>query len=179
MPLKSSPECVQCVTRNQGGGGGGLNIKMFSYQYRVPMLKIRRSRDHLIFNMGITILGKDGPYFETGPRNRIAFCIALPIHLSRKKQISFLYLFPLSVFFTENSRNCHINQTWVAHPNPFNIVVNTLKVYTLDANALNMYHDICERILHTYLYRHMYIHMLHVIDHDIQSSNIACIIYFR
>ena len=32
------------------------------------MLKIRRSRDHLIFNMGITIPGKDGLYIETGPR---------------------------------------------------------------------------------------------------------------
>ena len=31
------------------------------------MLKIRRSRDHLIFNMGIPIPGKDGLYIETGP----------------------------------------------------------------------------------------------------------------
>ena len=33
--------------------GGRLNIKM--------------SHDHLIFNMGIPIPGKDGPYIETGP----------------------------------------------------------------------------------------------------------------
>ena len=32
------------------------------------MLKIRRSRDSLIFNMGILIPGKDGLYIETGPR---------------------------------------------------------------------------------------------------------------
>ena len=32
------------------------------------MLKIRRSRDRLIFNMGIPIPGKDGLYIETGPR---------------------------------------------------------------------------------------------------------------
>ena len=32
------------------------------------MLKIRRSRDPLIFNMGIPIPGKDGLYIETGPR---------------------------------------------------------------------------------------------------------------
>ena len=33
----------------------------------IPMLKIRRSRDRLIFNMGIPIPGKDGLYIETGP----------------------------------------------------------------------------------------------------------------
>ena len=33
------------------------------------MLKIRRSRDRLIFNMGIPIPGKDGLYIETGPCN--------------------------------------------------------------------------------------------------------------
>ena len=32
------------------------------------MLKIRRSHDRLIFNMGIPIPGKDGLYIETGPR---------------------------------------------------------------------------------------------------------------
>ena len=31
------------------------------------MLKIRRSRDSLIFNMGIPIPGKDGLYIEMGP----------------------------------------------------------------------------------------------------------------
>ena len=31
------------------------------------MLKIRRSRDRLIFNMGIPIPGKDDLYIETGP----------------------------------------------------------------------------------------------------------------
>ena len=34
--------------------GGRLNINM-SYQYRIPMFKIRRSVDRLIFNMGIPI----------------------------------------------------------------------------------------------------------------------------
>ena len=34
----------------------------------IPMLKIRRSRDRLIFNMGIHIPGKDGLYIEKGPR---------------------------------------------------------------------------------------------------------------
>ena len=45
---------------------GCLNIKMSSHQYRIPMFKIRRSHDRLIFNMGITIPGKDGLYIETG-----------------------------------------------------------------------------------------------------------------
>ena len=46
-----------------------FSIKVPSYRYRIPMLKIRRSRDHLIFNMGIPIPGKDGLYIETGSRN--------------------------------------------------------------------------------------------------------------
>ena len=48
--------------------GGRLNIKMPSYQYRDPMFKIRWSRDHLIFNMGIPIPGKDSLFIEMGPR---------------------------------------------------------------------------------------------------------------
>ena len=47
--------------------GGRLNIMMSSYQYSDPMLKIRRSHDRLIFNMGITIPRKDGLYIEMGP----------------------------------------------------------------------------------------------------------------
>ena len=31
------------------------------------MLKIRQSRDRLIFNIGIPITGKDGLYIEAGP----------------------------------------------------------------------------------------------------------------
>ena len=33
----------------------------------IPIIKIRRSRDRLIFNMVIPIPGKDGIYIETGP----------------------------------------------------------------------------------------------------------------
>ena len=39
--------------------GVGLNVKISSYQYRIPMLKIRRSHDRLIFNMEIPIHGQD------------------------------------------------------------------------------------------------------------------------
>ena len=35
----------------------------------IPLLKIRRSRDRLISNMGIPIPGKDSLYTETGPRS--------------------------------------------------------------------------------------------------------------
>ena len=45
--------------------GGCLNINMSSIE--IPMLKIRRSRDRLIFNMRILIHVKDGLYNETGP----------------------------------------------------------------------------------------------------------------
>ena len=58
--------------------GGHLNIKMSSYRYRDPMLKIRRSHDRLIFNMGIPIPAKDGLYIETGPwfqHRRVNFSI--------------------------------------------------------------------------------------------------------
>ena len=34
----------------------------------IPMLKIRRPNDRLIFNMEIPIPEKDGLYIETGPR---------------------------------------------------------------------------------------------------------------
>ena len=37
-------------------GGGGLNIKMSSYQWKILMLKKRRSRDRLIFDMEIPYL---------------------------------------------------------------------------------------------------------------------------
>ena len=46
---------------------GRLDIKMSSYQYKHPMLRMRRSRDRLIFNMGIPIPGKDGLCIDTGP----------------------------------------------------------------------------------------------------------------
>ena len=38
------------------------------------MLMIGRSRERLIFNMGIPICGKDGLYIETGPRSFHVSC---------------------------------------------------------------------------------------------------------
>ena len=52
-----------------GGGGGGSQYKdvvLPAYQYRIPMLKLRRSQGCLTFNMLISILGEDGLYIETG-----------------------------------------------------------------------------------------------------------------
>ena len=46
---------------------GRLNIKMSFYQYRIPIIKIRRSCDRLIFIMESHIW-KDRLYIETGPR---------------------------------------------------------------------------------------------------------------
>ena len=44
-----------------------FNIKTAFPRYGIPMLKIRRSRDRLIFNMGIPILVRRHPYIEMGP----------------------------------------------------------------------------------------------------------------
>ena len=63
------------VTQGSRASGGPINIKMSSYQYRDPMLKIRRSCDRLIFNMGIPIPGKDCLCIEPGP------CRSHDIHL--------------------------------------------------------------------------------------------------
>ena len=42
-----------------------FNIK--SCQYRIPILRIRRSHDHLIFNMGIPVPGKTVFIWRRGP----------------------------------------------------------------------------------------------------------------
>ena len=47
--------------------GPRLNIKTVFPRYGVPMLKIRRSRDRLIFNMGIPVPVRHS-YVETDPR---------------------------------------------------------------------------------------------------------------
>ena len=49
------------------GPGSHLNIKMSSNQYRISMLKIRRSHDRLIFNMGIPKPGKTVFILKQGP----------------------------------------------------------------------------------------------------------------
>ena len=55
------------ILGSPGRSGGRLNIKM-SFQYRDPHVKDKTVSwpSYLIFNMGITIPGKDGLYIETG-----------------------------------------------------------------------------------------------------------------
>ena len=46
------------------------------------MLKVRRSHNRLIFDMGLPMPGKDGLYIETGCRqsdDRLIFTIGIPI----------------------------------------------------------------------------------------------------
>ena len=58
----------RCYTQPTCRPGPSLNIKtVFPMCMGVPMLKIRRSRDRLIFNMGIPIPGKYGLYIEMAP----------------------------------------------------------------------------------------------------------------
>ena len=57
-----------------------LNIKMSSYQYRDPMLKIRQSPDRLIFNMGIPIPEKTIFILRRGPGYHILLWV-LPLPL--------------------------------------------------------------------------------------------------
>ena len=44
-----------------------FNVKTVFPRYRIPVLKIRRSWDHLIFNLGITILVRWHLYIEPPP----------------------------------------------------------------------------------------------------------------
>ena len=56
---------------------GGCSIYIYIYRVTsigIPMLKIRRSCDRLIFNMWIPIPGKDGLYIETGPCSPHHWC---------------------------------------------------------------------------------------------------------
>ena len=56
-----------------GMWGVSLYTKISSYQYRNPQVKIRRSRDRIIFNMEIPIPGYDGLYIEMGPWTTVSF----------------------------------------------------------------------------------------------------------
>ena len=70
--------------------GGRLNINMSSYQYRIPIIKIRRSGDRLIFIMEITIPGKTVFILRRGP-------IPWPISTPQEICIRFPLCYVLSV----------------------------------------------------------------------------------
>ena len=57
-----------------------LNIKMVFSGMRISMLKIRRSQDHLIFNMGIPILVRRHLYIETPPRFSMSYKLFIYTH---------------------------------------------------------------------------------------------------
>ena len=59
------PGKAVCILRRDPGPR--LNIKTVFPRYGIPMLKIRRLRDRLIFNMGIPILVGQHLYIETAP----------------------------------------------------------------------------------------------------------------
>ena len=54
----------------------------------IPLLKIRRSRDHLIFNMEIPILEKDGLYIKRAPW----FLMVIPLKMTECSMASWHYL---------------------------------------------------------------------------------------
>ena len=60
--------CLYMVSIQGSHPGSHLNIKTVFPMYGIPMLKIRRSRDRLIFNMRTPILVRQYLYIETSPR---------------------------------------------------------------------------------------------------------------
>ena len=74
------------------------------------MLKIRRSRDRLIFNIGIPIPGKDGLDIDTGPWSHQVWCVAVfarctgPMRLHENPEmwrpVCFLLIFFYFPFFS-------------------------------------------------------------------------------
>ena len=66
-----------CVTRPQW-----VKVKMVLTSIGIPMLKIRWSLDHLIFNMGIPILVRQHIHIEMAPRifwkTRSITCLMMP-----------------------------------------------------------------------------------------------------
>ena len=89
VPVQSSPECVQCVTRNQ---------KL--YRYRI-----------LFCTVSISLLKETFLMIVLSPTLHICHWIM-------------------------NPENCHTYYTCVVLPRPFDIVVNTLKVYILGSNNI-------------------------------------------
>ena len=61
-----------------------IKMKTIFPRYGIPMLKIRQSRDRLIFNMGIPILVSRHLYIETAPWTRYRRCQNYRHRLHRK-----------------------------------------------------------------------------------------------
>ena len=65
--------------------GPRRNIKTVFPGMEIPMLKIRRSRDRLIFNMGIPILVRQHLYIEAAPGTRASMVSLLFSDLSTRR----------------------------------------------------------------------------------------------
>ena len=81
----------------------------------IPTLKIRRSHDRLIFNMGISTPGKDGLYTETGPRGHLNIKMPMPCqnrNSHRKdKTASCLAFFVMGIPYLDNMALI-LNRIW-------------------------------------------------------------------
>ena len=93
--------------------GPGLNIKIVLPGMGIPMLKIRQSRDHLTFNVGIPILVIWHLYTETASWAHFNICISRwkyshYIVLSTGKTTSILIDGPLA--WTDISIECVMNK---------------------------------------------------------------------
>ena len=93
------------------------------------MLKIWRSRDRPIFNMGIPIPGKDGPYIETGPWPFTKVFLRLHVHTR-------VYVF-YKIKYDNIICNWQVSIYEVEHPLEFNfrlqnyITIGTFKLGSL------------------------------------------------
>ena len=68
----------------------------YKYRYGIPVLKIRRSWDRLIFNMGIPILVRRYLYIESGPS-----CLWIPVE-------GLPIIFNAAPLPLDQSYNCHV-----------------------------------------------------------------------
>ena len=82
------------------------------------MLKIRRSRDRLIFNMGIPVHGKDGLYIETGPR----ILCDLPPRVKTDPGFRVSFLIPVCLSYESGGRPLN----WPASPEPWTHFINAM-----------------------------------------------------
>ena len=123
------------------------------------MLKIRRSHDRLIFNMGIPIPGKDGLYIETRPWWHMhAFGNLSMIDLgcgsvlvwqqgttwtnticqfNNEKHILMKLIHNSNIFITENTMKCFFGKCWPFHSDTvcsFRLGIYTQLNWTLPPN---------------------------------------------
>ena len=88
MPTLSAVKALQpLVIQLPLWSGSHLNIKMVFAGMRISMLKIRRSQDCLIFNMGIPILVRRHLYIEMAPRFSVSYKLYIHTHACTDAQM--------------------------------------------------------------------------------------------